>query len=80
MQYSIRNIPDYLDGALRETARREGKSLNEVTLEALSRGAGVDGRQLSRRDISWIAGTWHEDPEFDSAVAAQDQVDSELWR
>ena len=80
MQYSIRNIPDYLDGALREAARREGKSLNEVALEALTRGAGLGERQLRRRDMNGIAGSWQEDAAFDSALAAQDQVDEAMWR
>jgi hypothetical protein len=80
MQYSIRNIPDYLDGALRETARKEGKSLNEVALDALTRGAGLGERQLRRRDLTGIAGSWQEDASFDNAVAAQDQVDEAIWR
>jgi plasmid stability protein len=32
MQYTIRNIPDYLDAELRGVAHRQGKSLNEVAV------------------------------------------------
>ncbi len=80
MQYTIRNIPGYLDAALREFARREGKSLNEATLEALARGAGLADCQRAKRDLSDIAGTWREDPAFDSAIAEQRKIDEAMWR
>jgi hypothetical protein len=69
-----------LDGALRRVARERGKSLNEVAIEALARGAGVIGERERQRNLSDIAGTWRKDPAFDSALAAQDTVDEEMWR
>lgn len=80
MQYTIRNIPDILDEALRRTARERGKSLNEIAIEALARGAGITQERSRQRDLSDIAGTWRKDPAFDSALAAQDTVDEEMWR
>ncbi|PYP91921.1 MAG: hypothetical protein DMG65_05630 [Candidatus Angelobacter sp. Gp1-AA117] len=80
MQYTIRNVPDLLDAALRRSAREQGKSLNEVAIEALARGAGLGERRVSQRDLSDIAGTWRKDPAFESAIAAQDTIDAELWR
>lgn len=80
MQYTIRNVPDYLNEALRDAARREGKSLNEVAIEALVRGAGLVDRPRRQRDLSDIAGTWKEDPEFDRALAEQDTIDEPMWR
>lgn len=80
MQYTIRNIPDHLDSALRRVAREKGKSLNEVAVEALARGAGVSARPRRQRDLSDIAGTWKKDPAFDRALEAQDTVDEEIWR
>lgn len=80
MQYTIRNVPESLDAALRRSAREQGKSLNDVSLEALARGAGVLGPRRRQRDLSQIAGTWREDPVFDSAIAAQDTIDADLWR
>ena len=79
MQYTIRNVPSPLDAALRRSARDQGKSLNEVAMEALARGAGLSER-WPQRDLSDIAGTWRKDAAFDRALAAQDAIDEELWR
>ena len=80
MQYTVRNVPKRLNAALRRSAREQGKSLNEVTIEALTRGAGVSGERTRQRDLSDIAGSWREDPVFDSAVADHDVIQAELWR
>jgi hypothetical protein len=79
MQYTIRNIPEHLDAALRDEARRRDKSLNEVAIFALERGAGIADMPRRHRDLTDIAGTWHEDPAFDSAIEAQDTIDPSLW-
>jgi hypothetical protein len=80
MQYTIRNVPNTLDEALRRIARERGKSLNEVAIETLARGAGVAGERVRRRDLTGIVGTWREDRAFDSALAVQDTIDEEMWR
>lgn len=80
MQYTIRNVPDYVDSALRSAAREQGKSLNDVIVEALVQGSGSGGVMRRQRDLTDIAGTWQEDPAFDAAIAEQDKVDESLWR
>jgi len=80
MQYTIRNVPDYLDAALRDAARERGKSLNEVAVEAMARGAGLADQPHCRRDLGDVAGSWKNDPAFDRALAAQDTVDEAMWR
>ena len=61
-------------------AQEQGKSLNEIAIEALARGAGISGERTRKRDLSDIVGTWQNDPAFDEAIAAQDTVDEDLWR
>lgn len=80
MQYTIRNVPESLDEALRRAAREQDKSLNDITIEALARGLGITGDRSRQRDLSDIAGTWRKDPAFDRALEVQDAIDEEMWR
>lgn len=80
MPYTIRHVPAGVDRALRQWARREGKSLNEVVVDALEREAGVTEESVRRRDLTGIAGSWAEDPEIDEALRAQDRIDENLRR
>ena len=80
MQYTIRNVPNALDAALRRRAQEQRKSLNEVAIDALARGAGFSRQPDRQRDLGDIAGTWRSDRAFDRALAAQDTIDKELWQ
>ena len=80
MQYTIRNIPDALDSMLRNRAKRESKSLNQVIVEAIGRAMGLASEPLRHRDLSHLAGTWVDDPEFDRTIEDQDRIDEDLWR
>ena len=80
VQYTLRNVPPELDAALRERARRESRSLNEVALEALRRDVGLLGERPRKRDLSSFAGTWVEDPAVDDALADQRRVNERLRR
>jgi|CXWL01.1.fsa_nt_gi hypothetical protein len=79
MQYTLRNIPQELDRALRRRAREEGKSLNAVAVEALLAGSGVSEPPRSRRDLRDVAGTWVADPEVDAVLSDQRRIDSNSW-
>ncbi len=81
MQYTVRDVPSHIDAALRRKAREERKSLNQLLRDALSKEAGSDASALAlHHDLDHLAGRWDEDPEFDRAIAAQDQVDEAMWR
>jgi plasmid stability protein len=80
MQYTLRNIPAHVDRALRDRVAREGKSLNEVAIEALERGLDLEGHPVRRRDLGEIAGSWVRDREVDRALEDQRRVDPDLWR
>ena len=79
MQYTIRGVPPAVDAVLRERARVTGRSLNEVVIEALAEGVGI-AMPRKRRNFDGIAGTWIEDKAFDEAIAAQDQIDWDMWK
>lgn len=78
-QYTIRNVTKQMDDKLRQLSRTEGKSLNEVALEALARGTGVAGEPITYTDLDSIIGCWKDDPAFDDAVRDQDVIDPKLW-
>ncbi len=80
MQYTLRNVPKSLDRALREQARSQNKSLNDIVLEALRRALGLEGEPLVQRDLSDVVGTWQEDPELDRVLAEQRRIDPEAWK
>ncbi len=79
MQYTVRNVPELVDAALRRCAREQGKSLNDAAIEALARGVGVAGERGRQRDLSDIAGSWRKDKAFERALAEQDTIDEAMW-
>jgi len=64
---------------LKELAKREEKSINQIILEVLERGLGLAGEEIVYHDLDDLAGTWVEDPEFDKAIEEQHRIDPELW-
>lgn len=80
MQYTLRGIPPALDAAIRERARAEGRSINDIAVAALADGIGLGTTEVVRRDLSDIVGTWVEEAAVEAALSAQDSVDEDLWR
>jgi len=80
MQYTIRGIPPAIDEAVRERAKAEGKSLNEVAVEALANGLGLGEEEIIRRDLSDVVGTWKRDAALEAALLARDRVDEDLFK
>lgn len=80
VQYTVRDVPDHVDRALRRKAGEEQKSLNQLLRDALAKEAGGATEPVLHHDLDAIAGTWDDDPEFDRAVAEQDRVDEAAWR
>ena len=79
MKYTIRNIPAPVDAALREQARREGKSLNQLVVETLAAAVGESAEPI-RRDLSTVAGSWVDDAPVDEALASQRTIDRAYWQ
>jgi hypothetical protein len=79
-QLTIRRVPERVKKLLKELARREDKSLNQVSLEILERGLGLTGEEIVYHDLDDLAGTWVDDPELDKAIEEQHRVDPELWK
>lgn len=78
MRYTIRSIPPKLDRVLRLQAKRTGKSLNEVVLESLAKGAGVNVNAQTFHDLDWFVGSMSPDQDFDDALQWLDSLPKEL--
>jgi len=78
-QVTIRRVPERVKQLLKELAKREEKSLNQIMLEVLERGLGLAGEEIVYHDLDDLAGTWVDDPEFDKAIEEQHRIDPELW-
>ena len=76
-QITVRNPPPDLVRSLREVAKARGESLNATIIRVLSEALGQEER---RRRLARYA-TWTEQDleEFETALAAQRQVDARLW-
>jgi hypothetical protein len=74
MQYTIRNIPKRLDEALRRKAREEHRSLNEVVVETMEQGLGLNGQPRIHHDLDWFIGSGAFEPEVIKALEEQDRV------
>ena len=79
-QYTIRGVPAEVDRKLRERAKKEGKSLNEVALEVLKEAAGMENGKKIYTDLDFLIGTWEHEPVFDEVRADHERIDEELWR
>lgn len=81
LQTTIRDIPDDLEHALRQRARRSGESLNRTMVRLLREAVGLNPPR-KKRDLSALAGTWSQEEadEFDRQVRRSEQIDAELWR
>jgi hypothetical protein len=64
---------------LKARAKKLGKSVNQVAIEALAQSVGVP---LKRRVLRDMPGSWskQEATEFDRFLQAHRRIDPELWK
>lgn len=79
VQLTIRGVPAQVKKLLRHRADSERKSLNSILVEVLSAAAGLWNGDTCYGDLDELAGRWLDDPDFDSAIRAQDQIDQSMW-
>lgn len=79
-QYTIRRVPEQVDQLIRRQVKITRKSLNTVLLDILKRGVGAGKRPVEYHDLDELAGTWVDDPDFDTAMEAFESIDEELWK
>ena len=82
---SLRGVDEELAGRLQQTAKSEGKSVNQLVLETLRRRFGLDrDKRFTRvyQDLDALFGTWSdEDYEtIQGRIDADRRIDAELWK
>ncbi len=77
IQYTIRSIPPKLDQALRKRSKKTGKSLNEVVIEALTKGAGITP-DATFNDLGWFVGSMQTDSKFDESISWLDSLPRDI--
>jgi hypothetical protein len=76
-QYTIRSIPPKLDSVLRRRAQKTGKSLNEVVIDVLTKGAGV-ALDASFDDLDWFIGNKSLNESFGESLEWLDKVPKDI--
>ncbi len=77
-QLTIRGVSEEVGSRLEHLSRAKGQSVNAMVLEILGFAVGVKERR--RRLERYATWTPEDLAEFEEALAAQRQVDDELWR
>ena len=75
MKYTLRNVPEEVDRALRVRAERLGKSLNEIAVLALAESTGHTIESRPRRDLTDIVGAVPPNPGLNDALSDQREPD-----
>lgn len=78
-QYTVRNISPSLGDAIRRKAGAEGKSINEIYLEALGAVVGLNTLKIRHHDLDFLAGTWVEDAKVDAALDSERKIQRGDW-
>lgn len=75
--YTVRGVPREVDRALRRKAAQRKQSLNQLIVDELTEATIGSPR---RADFSDLVGQWTPDPAFDEILAAQRQIDWDMWK
>jgi hypothetical protein len=80
MHYTLTNIPDDLDRALRERAATEHKSLEVIIVDILAGCLNIKSPQSPGKVVcSESTSNWRNAPEFEASLRDQNLIDWEAW-
>jgi hypothetical protein len=79
MDLTIHEIPTDLDQALRTKAKAEGKSVNQVAIEALAQRAGLLAQPVYH-DLDWFFGGKVMDDATLKSIEEADVIHPDDWK
>jgi hypothetical protein len=81
---TTRNLPPEVEREIRKQAKEKGISANRAVIGLLEKQVGHRRGEKKKRhhDLDHLFGAWtrKQSEEFDKALAAQRQIDPEVWR
>lgn len=81
---TIRSIDEETAKALKDRARKEGRSVNAVLLKTIKEALGLEKKRRTavHDDLDHLAGTWSEKDlrEFQDRIAGFETVDEKMWK
>jgi ribosomal protein S24E len=82
---TVRGVNPDMARKLQDLAKKQGKSINQVTLEIIQKSLGLNKEQKYTRiydDLDHLFGQWSQE-EFDliqGKIDAERTIDKELWQ
>ncbi len=81
---TIRGIDNEIAKALKESAKKEGTSINSIVLRIVRESFGLEKkkRTVIYTDLDHLAGTWDKKDyvEFQKKVADFETIDEKMWK
>ena len=81
---TVKGIDDEMARVLKEIAKKEGTSVNAVSLRIFREALALEKkrRTIIYNDLDHLAGTWSEKDylEFQSKIADFETVDENMWK
>ena len=81
---TVRGIDNALADKLKDIAKQEGKSVNQLIIDTLKKSCGLEKKKMFTqvyRDLDHLFGKWSNE-EFDriqGKIEAERKIDPELW-
>jgi hypothetical protein len=81
-QYTIRNIPLYVDQVLKQKALTSHKSFNQLVLEIIINSVSEDQKGPIKRNLSFMTESFskQEIKELEKEIKKQRKIDQDLWK
>jgi len=81
---TVRGIDKITESALKKTAQRLGKSINQTIITLLKDALGITKKERTRvyHDLDDLSGTWNAEQlkAFKKATEPFEQIEEELWQ
>lgn len=82
---TIRGIDAEISAKLKTLSAKQGKSINQLTVDIIKEGLGLAKEKKFTReysDLDGLFGRWSDDEfsEISAKIAGQRQIDAELWQ